>query len=370
MPLQDVSVSIDLIKPVGLVGLGKPLIIADKAGTSAIKTYSDIDLVKADFPATTDTYKKAAAIFAQKNRPATIAIATYDSSGAPANFAALDIETSGTDVETEGSDVQALAADIGSSGATIETAADAVSHYYDHDWYFVITADANLTEQLAVADYVEAKKFKMFAARTVDPESRNAFKTKDYDYVIDFYHPTEDEHAEAALIGEAGSQTVGSITWKFKMLKGINPIDVNADELKLIHEDGAIAYVKKSGIPQTSEGFVISGEYIDVMHGKSWVKTNIENSIQKAFSNNGKVAFDSRGIALLDGAVTTVLQQGFKQGIIAVDADENPIYTVTAKSREEIPAAERADRVYNGLSFSFELSGAIHEANIKGQIAA
>ena len=370
MPLQDVSVNIDLIKPVGLVGLGKPLILADKVGTSAIKTYSDIDLVKVDFAETTDTYKKAAAIFAQENRPSTIAIATYDSTGAPANFAALDVETSGTDVETEGSEVQALAEDVGSSGATIETAADAVAKYYDHDWFFVIAADADLTEQLAIADYVESKKFKMFAARTVDAASRNAFKTKDYDYVIDFYHPTEEEHAEAALIGEAGSQTVGSITWKFKTLKGINPIDVNADELAIIHEDGAIAYVKKAGIPQTSEGIVASGEYIDVMHGKSWIKTNIETSIQKAFANNGKVSFDARGIALLDGSVTTVLQQGFTQGIIATDGDNNPLYTVTTKAGEEIPAAERAQRIYNGLSFSFELAGAIHEANIKGQIAA
>ncbi|MED3932964.1 DUF3383 family protein [Priestia megaterium] len=335
MPLQDVSVKIDLVKPVGLVGLGKPLILAEKAGDSSIKTYSEIDAVKADFPVTTEAYKKAAAIFAQENRPANLAIATYDPAGVPAN-----------------------------------TAVDAVSKYYDQDWFFLVTADAELSDQLAVADYIESKKFKMYATRTVDTESRNAFKTKDYDYVIDFYHPTEGEHAEAALIGEAGSQMVGSITWKFKTLKGITPIDVPADELALIHNDGAIAYVTKAGIPQTSEGIVASGEYIDVMHGKSWIKTNIETSIQKAFADNGKVSFDARGIALLDGSVTTVLQQGFKQGIIAIDGDNNPLYTVTTKAREEMPAAERAQRIYNGLSFSFELAGAIHEANIKGQIAA
>lgn len=370
MPLQDVSVKIDLIKPVGLVGLGKPLILAEKAGSSTIKTYSEIELVKADFPDTTEAYKKAAAIFAQKNRPASVAIATYDPAGAPATLEGTDVETSGTDVETSGTDVDTLGADVASAGTNIVTALDAAIQYYDEDWFFLVTADAELTDQISVADYVESKGFKMYAAKTVDTEGRNTFKAKGYDYVIDFYHPVADEHADAALIGELGSQTVGSITWKFKTLKGVTPIDVSADDLTIIHADGAIAYVTKAGIPQTSEGIVASGEYIDVMHGKSWIKTNIENSIQKAFANNKKVSFDARGIALLDGSVTTVLQQGFSQGIIASDEDDNPIYTVTTKSREETPASERADRVYNGLSFSFELSGAIHEANIKGQIAA
>ncbi|MCJ7988955.1 DUF3383 domain-containing protein [Priestia sp. OVS21] len=338
MPLQDVTVSIDLVKPSGLVGLGKPLILGVKAGTSSIKTYSDIDGVKVDFSESTSVYKKAAAVFAQENRPANLSIATYD--------------TEATD-ETEPS-----------------TAAEAVAKYYDADWFFLLTADAALSQEIAVADYVEGKKFKMYVAKTVDEASRNGFKVKDYDYVINFYHPTAGEQADAALVGEVGSQKVGSITWKFKTLKGITPIDVTADQLASIHEDGSIAYVTKAGVPQTSEGITVSGEYIDVMHGKSWIKSNIENSIQKAFSSNPKVSFDARGIALIEGSVTTVLQQGFAEGIIAADEDNNPLYTVTTKSREEIPAAERAERVYNGLSFSFDLAGAIHEANIKGQIAA
>lgn len=335
MPLQDVTVSIELRKPSSLIGLGKPLIIAEKAGESTFKTYSSIDTVKPDFAETTEVYKKAAAVFAQDHRPSTLAIATYD----PA--------------------------------ATVtdpKTAAEAISKYYDHDWFFLLTADIELTDEVAVADYVEGKKFKMYVVKTTDAESRNAFKVKDYDYVIDFYHPTAGEQADAALVGELGSQEVGSITWKFKSLTGITPLGLNADELAAIHEDGAIAYVKKAGIAQTSEGITVSGEYIDVMHGKSWVKTNMENNIQSAFANNGKVSFDSRGIALFDSAATTVLQRAFAQGIIAADEDDNPIYTVTTVPRSKTLPADRASRVYNGLSFSFELAGAIHSAEIKGEI--
>ncbi|AXI29451.1 hypothetical protein CIB87_10670 [Priestia megaterium] len=332
MALQDVTVSIELSKPSGLVGLGKPLIITQKTGASTIKNYSDIEDVKPEFAATTEAYKKAAAILGQENRPASVAIATYD----PA-------------------------------GTTVKTAVDAVGKYFDNDWFFVLTAGVELTDEIAVADYVEGKKVKFYAVKVTDVADLNAFKVKNYAYVMVYYHPTD--QLEAAAVGALGSVDVGSITWKFKTLAGITPVAMTADELTTIHEAGGNTYVTKAGTPQTSEGITASGEYIDVIHGKSWLKVNIENSVQQAFSNNGKVSFDNRGIALLNGAVTTVLQKGYTQGIIAEDEEGNPIYSVDTVSRTETSETDRAARVYNGLSFSLELAGAIHEAKIKGQIA-
>mgnify|MGYP001090610143 CR=1 FL=1 len=335
MPLHDVTVTIDLVKPSGLVGLGKPLILAEKAGPSMIKNYSDISPVKADFDENTNAYKKAFAIFAQEHRPKEIAIATYDP-----------------------------------NGTEVTSAVEAVEKYYWNDWFFVLTADAEQADKLAVADFIESQKFKIYAVKTETEAERAAFKAKAYDYVIDFYHPIAGEEADAALVGELGSQTVGSITWKFKELTGITPIDVNEAELNEIHQDGAIAYVTKVGLPQTSEGIVVSGEYIDVMHGKSWIKADAENRIQTAFVKNKKISFDNRGISLLVGELTTTLEKGFSQGIIAEDDSGKPMYTITAKSRSEVSDEDRANRVYNGLFFNFELDGAVHEANINGEISA
>ncbi|MGN8233234.1 DUF3383 family protein [Priestia flexa] len=334
MALQDVIVTIDLLKPSGLTGeLGKPLIITQKTGDSTIKNYSDIANVSPDFATTTEAYKKAAAVLRQPNRPATLSIATYD----PA-------------------------------GTDIKTPLEAIERYYDQDWFFVVTAGLELTDEIGVADYVEGKNFKFYAVKTIDEESRNAFKAKNYKRVIDFYHPIAEEHPDAALVGELGSQPVGENTWKFKTLTGITPISVNAAELALIHEDGAIAYVNKSGVPQTSEGIVASGDFIDLLHGQAWVKANMESAIQGVLMNNNRVTMDGRGIALLDSAANTVLQRAFNQGIIAVDADGNPVFTVSTLSADEIPDEERAKRIYNGLSFSYKQSGGIHGANVKGQI--
>lgn len=334
MPLHDVTVQIDLRKPATLIGLGKPLIIAQKTGASSIKHYSDIDAVVVDFATNTDAYKEAAAVFAQENRPATLAIATYDT-------AAVDDSP--------------------------KTAVEAFNTYYDEDWFFATSATDVSADQIAVADANELKKFKFFVARIADTAGRDAIKVKDYDFTIGIYHPA-DEPIAGALIGECGSQTVGSITWKFKQLKGITPTEVSSDELDAIHGDGLIAYVTKAGENQTSEGITVSGEYIDVMHGKSWIKNNIENRVQQAFVANGKIPFDNRGISLLSGEVKTVMEQGYKNGIIAQDDAKNPIYTVTAATRGETPVSDRAARVYNGLSFGFELAGAVHAANITGEI--
>jgi hypothetical protein len=332
MPLQDVKVVIDIQKPSGLVGLGKPLILTEKTGVSTYKSYADLDAVKADFPESTDAYKKAAAIFAQgDNRPAEIAIATYD----PNSAEPMD-------------------------------AVDALEKYFDNDWYFLIATTTDETDLLALADYVETQGFKMFAARVTDKADLAAFTN--YDRTIPFYHPIANEHPDAALVGAVGSKKVGSVTWKFKELKGITPLSINQTELNEIHSYHAICYVTKAGEPQTSEGTVGSGEYIDVMHGKDWIKVELETRIQKLFKGTDKLPFDNRGIGALEGVVLGTLKDAYTNGIIAEDANKQPLYSTDFKSREEVNPSERAQRKYTKGFFSFDLAGAIHEATIQGLI--
>lgn len=335
MPLQDVTVTIDIIKPAEYVGFGKPLILAEKTGPLAqsIKDYKSLTEVTADFAAGTPAYAKAKAVFDQEHRPASLSIAFYDPAG---------------------------------TGNT--TPAALLEKVYDHDWVFAVAADASVAESVAVADLVETKRYKFFVAVVGTEADRTTFKAKEYERTIVFYHTVENEHPDAALVGEVGNQTVGKVTWKFKTLTGITPIDVQADELQEIHDDGAIAYVTKAGKAQTSEGIVVSGEYIDVMHGKDWIKFSMEMSVQKALQDAPKVPYSDNGISLFEGAATTVLQTASNQGIIDKDDAGNPLYTITAKTRSEMPKEERDVRRYDGLFFSYTPEGAIHEGDIQGAI--
>jgi len=335
MPLKDVTVSINLIKPAGLIGFGKPFILTSKVGAAAYTEYADLDGVKVDYPEATEAYKAAVALFAQDKRPATVAIAAFDSGGS-------------------------------------DDFTDLLAVNYSKDWYFAIITSDVVADIIAVGDYIEANKGKMFAARTDSLTDLATIKAKDYDRTFVLYHSDSAELAkypDAAWVGEAGAQPVGSVTWKFKKLVGILSDDLTATELLAVHSGGANAYVTKAGDRVTSEGKVVSGEYIDVIMSKDWIQVNIEHSLQKLLNQAPKIPFTNTGIAQLEAATVNVLRIGFNQGIIATDPDGLPLYSTDFPTRQETEAADRAARQYKGATFSFELAGAVHEAAITGTIS-
>lgn len=331
MPLKDVTVIINIKKPAALEGLGTPLILAQKAGASTFKTYGDLPGLETDFPNSTDAYKAAQVAFKQGDTStAKVAIATYD-----------------------GEEV---------------TAAQALAKYYDEDWYFVSLATGTAADYIAISDIVEGEGYKI-AAHTVDSiEDLTTLSAKKYDRTFTMMHDKLEQYPHLALIGGHGSKPVGSITYKFKRLIGVDPAPYDATTLLAIHALNGFAYVSKGGQYQTSEGTMLSGEYIDVIHGKDWVKVNMENAIAQLFANNDKISFDDVGIPRIEGEARTILEIAGQQGIIALDDAGQPLYTLTALNRAQTNAADRVERHYKGLSFSLELAGAIHEATVYGEM--
>lgn len=327
MPLQDATVIIDLASPAPLVGLGRPLILVEKVGESTYKEYYSLDGLAADFPEGTETHTKAKTLYSQEGHAQTVAVATYQT-GAPDS---------------------------------------ALLQFANREWHFVLLTGGLSADQIKVAQFIDGMDFKFFAALVKDNAGREALKT--YKRTIIFDHPTLGEHLDAAAVGALASREVGSITWKFKGgFAGITPRYLSAGELAEIEADNGIAYVVKAGKGQLSEGFTGTGEYIDALHGKDFVKVTMENEIQTALQNSDKVPYDNRGIGLVEGAATTALQRAYTQGIIAQTDDGLADYTVTALPRDQVNASDRANRVYKGLSFRFSNAGAIHEVEVKGQI--
>ncbi|MGM0806521.1 MAG: DUF3383 family protein [Bacillota bacterium] len=325
MPLQDVTVSINVAYPAPRIGLGRPVIFTQKTGASSYEEYSTLEALKTDYVETTATYKKAAAIFAQPNRPDIVAVATYDTS-------------------------------IGA----------ALAEFYNRPWHFALIANDLEADQVAAAGFINDKDFKFVAVQVADDAGREALKDKKRTLVFD--HNITDEHLDAAAIGNLGSLPVGSITWKFKSVLGITPRYLNDTAIAAIDSDNAIAYVVKSGKAQLSEGTLANGEYIDIIHGQDWVKADMENEVQHALAQADKLPYDNRGINAIEAAATTTLQRAFSNGIIAQTEDGLPDFTISALDRNQVEPGDRVSRQYNGLSFEFGNAGAIHEARIKGSI--
>jgi len=327
MALKDVNVVINLASPAPMIGLGRPLLLVEKVGTPSFKEYYSLDALAVDFAEGTEAYAKAETIFKQANHSEAISVATYET-GAPDS---------------------------------------ALLQYVDREWHFAILVGGASAEQVKVAQFIDGLDFKFFAALVDDDAGREALKT--YKRTLVFDHPIANEHLDAAAVGSLGSFPVGSITWKFKGgFAGITARHLSSGELAEIETDNAMAYVVKAGKGQLSNGITGSGEYIDALHGKDFVKVTMENEIQTALQNAPKVPYDNRGIGLIEAAATTALQRAYTQGIIAETGEKLPDYTITALSRGESDPTDRANRVYKGLSFRFANAGAIHEVEVYGQI--
>lgn len=327
MPLKDVTVDISLSSPAPRVGLGRVLILTEKVGAPSYKEYVSLEALAVDYADGTPAHSKAEVVFSQNNRPDMVAVATYETAAPEA----------------------------------------ALNAFYNRAWHFVLLANDLSADQVKVANLVEGKDFKFFAAKVSDNTGREALANKQRTIIFD--HDVAGEHLDAAAVGSLGSLPVGSITWKFKgNFVGVAPRYLTEAELAEVEADNAIAYVYKAGKGQLSDGIDANGEYIDVLHGKDFVKVDMENEIQYALQGADKVPYDSRGIGLINGAATTTLKRAYNQGIIAETDDKLPDYTIKTLSRSEVDPGDRAARIYSGLSFEFNLAGAIHEAKVKGQI--
>ncbi|NKQ20500.1 DUF3383 family protein [Brevibacillus laterosporus] len=331
MALEDVKVIIDLQKPSGRLGFGVPLILGQKKGGHAYKKYYGLDEVQTDFPDTTLEYKMAKAIFLQGDK-------------APAF---ITIVAKGTEEE--------------------ETYTSLLESLSGKGWYFVLMTAGTEADYMAINEHLQLLDYGVCVARVTTKEEAAALQAKKLERTMVWYHPNAAQLIDAAVVGAIGSAQVGSVTWKFKELKGIDPVDLTSGGLQAIHDAGANTYVMKAGEPRTSEGKLVYGEYIDTIHGKDFVKYTMEKELQHLLNNTPKIPYTNAGISLIEGRVTKVLTMAYQQGIIA---DENgiPLYSMNFKKRNEVSEQDRAERTYQGGSFAFELAGAIHETTVKGII--
>ncbi|MDR4997891.1 DUF3383 family protein [Brevibacillus parabrevis] len=330
---SDVTVTIDIQRPTPKIGFGKPLIIGTSAAGMDYKTYADLAAVKEDHTENSEVYKAAFSLLNQgDNSPFELAVM------------------------------------LRKTGETPESLEDFMTRALAKDWYFAVSTSSQVSNIISIADIIEQNNSRQFFASSASKSDLATIFAKKYTRTTMFYHKTVDNYPEAAWLGAAASANVGSITWKFKTLKGIEPMDMDQTELLEIHALGANTYVTKAGDDVTSEGKTVSGEYIDIIHSRDYLVFSIQYAIQKLLNRSPKIRYDNTGIAQLEAEVRTILKRADLSGMIARDADGQALFSTYFKGRGEVDPADREKREYNDGTFRFELAGAIHAAAIKGTI--
>lgn len=325
----DVKVKIDLSKPIGNAGFGYPLIIAKG---SAAKEYTDCttleDVKTAGYEETTDTYKAAARIWEQKNKPSKIAVCTVE------NFTKL------SEIQPKGWRQAYVAG-------------------FDYE------SSENASDVTALLTFFNTTDDKLLfpTVKTTDGLS----KFNDSDRVFAVVHTT-DLLASAAVIGATAGYNAGEITYKNMIIKGVTPDVLTDTQLEEISTANGCAIVEKAGDIVTSEGKVMSGEFADIIDSMDYIVTNISYKCQKLMNTSPKVSYDNKGIALLESCVIDVLRTAYNNGMIAENEDGTPDYSTYFAPRSEVSAADRTARTYKGGTAKLGLAGAIHYADIEIEI--
>lgn len=342
---KDIRVKVSLEKAATGTGFGYPLIFEGKA-TKAIPytECSSIDDVirvvggittsdnesavstKTETAKKTGIYKAALLLFMQSNAPATIAVCAT------------------TDVATTG-----LAGIL----------------HFGWRQLIVVSADTEGEDTAkAISDYIETTDKMYFASFASATE---AAAIGENEKTLKFVHEDDDTTVvfpEAGLVGATAGKMPGSFTYKNTEIKGLTPKILPESELTAIHETNAIAFVLKCGRGVTSEGFVSSGEYADVIDSQDWISQQIVDRLQLTLINADKIPYDNRGIAILENVTASVLKEAAENGMIAENDNGVPDYSVNFKPRSATKASDRAKRVYREGTARFALAGAIHEADV------
>lgn len=330
----DVIVRISQTAIAGKVGFGMPLILTTKLATAVTYTECEtIEEVKTACGADSEAVKAATLIFAQTNKPSKIAV-------------------------------------YGSKAIGTAAIAEVISKPWRQ--LIVIKGEGDETTDVAIATYIEATNKLFFTTVSTTAALANL---GEFTRTVAFYYDLKNgetlvqPYAVAALVGETAGRTVGSFTYKNLIIKGLTPLDLSDNQLGEIHNGGAITVVTKAGDIVTTEGKTCGGEFVDIIDSKDWIIQQIEYRTQQMLNNSDKLPYTDTGIAVLENATANVLQEAFTNGMIATAEDgTTPLYTVDFKKRSEMSAEQRASRAYTGGNFEFTLAGAIHTAEIKGEL--
>lgn len=311
----DVKVNIDLKKPVTKAGSWLPLIVSEGKDI-AYKECSSLEaIVAAGFAAESNTYKAAELMWKQENAPDKIAV-------------------------------------VGLTAVS----ADELAKIANYNWhaFIVVGGDAAVYEVAGKVQFL-----------TVD-DADGLSIVKDKGRAVGFVH--SDPLAVAAIVGNAAGMDAGSFTYKNMILNGVAAMEFTDEEVEAIHTAGGFTVVVKAGDIVTTEGKAAGGEYIDILDSEDYVIQQLEYQTQKALNNAPKIPYDNNGIAILESVAVNVMKDAFNKGIIGVNADGDPAYSVTYALKENSDAGDRGERKYLSGSFSFELAGAIHTVAITGEI--
>ena len=174
-------------------------------------------------------------------------------------------------------------------------------------------------------------------------------------------------YGDVAFASMALSRTVGSYTTVLQALVNVNAGEYTSTQRKNLMDKNVSIYNILYGRGITEGGRVCdgntpaNGEWIDVEIGLDLYEVRIQEFVYATMASANKIAYTDTGIAIIESAVTSVLQK-------AVDDDFFAVFSIEAERASAQSAQDKASRIYNGIKWDATLSGAIHSTTVYGTV--
>ncbi len=255
-------------------------------------------------------------------------------------------------------------------GETFIEAYNRLSLSHGEEFYAVVSTSLNDDDVLGIAEVVETQS-KIFATISADTDIKgdannnilkqlNALK---YNRTYLMYTETPTDWANAAWLGRMLPLQPGSATWAYKELIGINDnSNLNATERANIKLRKGNYFTELAGIEVTFLGTMVSGEYIDVIHGLDWLEAFIQENIAQLLIAAPKIPYNNNGIGLIENSLRASLQEAVLRGIINQD------FVITVPDILNVSHVDKVARRLTNVKFTATLTGAIQNIVINGSV--
>lgn len=250
------------------------------------------------------------------------------------------------------------------------------------DWYWVtelsLSSEINVSMVGPVNSFTRAIVFVSQVSSGTDPDATDGSSTTRTGALITTsqrtavaYVPVATDHDLAAHYFRLLPKDPGGLTWANWALKAIDGEVYSKTQTRALmgmsvdpgnywfYED--IPTLAPTGISRWAR--MGDGTPFDLVRGRDWIDAQIETAVGQAIIAEPMIPYTDKGRDQIIGVVAGQLQRGVKVGLIVAES-----FAVTSISRDEQVPADIAARVWKGIKWTADLSGAIESTPITGRL--
>lgn len=245
--------------------------------------------------------------------------------------------------------------------------------------YFGVTLDqAGKATILALAAAVESTQ-QFLIARTSDSacatsasnDVMSTAKASAYSRTaIVFAQYATHDYRDGALFGKILPYTPGTITAAHKTLAGIHADTLSSGERGYILGKNGSTYETISGTNELFEGMCASGDFMDTIFGQTELAAAMQLAVFINFLSQLKVPYTDFGIQGVGSIMQSVLDARTAKGLgDPAFLAASPAPNVLLPKASAVSSSDKSARILKNAKWNATIAGAIHRANITGNLS-